>query len=111
MLFIADELDSVFRFAPSIGHAISGEIAQIGDSREGRTHCIISGSSSHLRQLCFCNLPVDDEKQVPSYNKCFDQNSAKFSTQWIYPFLKRMTFAQLSVYCKKILLNLMNLQW
>ena len=59
VLFIADELDSVFSSEPSTGHAIIGEIAEIGDSRVGRMHFIISGSSSHLRQLCFCKLSAD----------------------------------------------------
>eukprot|EP00731_Ephydatia_muelleri_P031126 Em0022g640a len=94
VLFIADELDSVFSSEPSIGHAIIGEIAEIGDSRVGRMHCIISGSSSHLRQLCFCKLPADYEKKFPSYSKRFDLNSTKFSARWIHPFLEKDDFCK-----------------
>ena len=93
VLFIADELDSVFFSQNDLGQHIIGEIAHIGDSTEGRIHCIISGSSSRLRQLCFRKLPDEDVKRFPNY-KCIDLNSTKFSARWIHPFLEKDDFSK-----------------
>ena len=93
VLFIADELDSVFHSSCSAvnGQQIIGEIAEIGNSSEGRIHCIISGSSHQLRQLCFGKLSDKDKKDFPNYVG-INLNSTKFSARWIHPFLDKKDF-------------------
>ena len=93
VLFIADELDSVFLSTCGAVNSqqIIGEIAEIGNSSEGRIHCIISGSSHQLRQLCFGKLPDKDKKDFPNYVG-INLNSTKFSARWIHPFLGKDDF-------------------
>lgn len=91
VFLMVDELDTVFTGACPIGKEIIGELMEIGSSREGRIHCILSGSSSRLRQLCFAKLPMRDWPLFPNYTSS-DMNSTKFSARWIFPFLDRDDF-------------------
>ena len=91
VLFVVDELDQIFRSDSAIGKQIIGELAEIGNSSKGRVHCIISGSSSRLRQLCFSKLPNKDKAEFPNYEG-IDLNSTKFSARWIHPFLGKNDF-------------------
>ncbi len=76
------------------GRQIIDEIALIEDSFEGCVFCVITGSSSKLRQLCFAKLPsnykVDNQNYVG-----LDLNSTKFSAKWIYPFLEITDFEEI----------------
>lgn len=91
LLLVVDELDTVFTGACPIGKEIVGELMEIGSSAEGRIHCILSGSSSRLRQLCFAKLPIEDWPMFPNYTSS-DMNSTKYSARWIFPFLDRNDF-------------------
>jgi hypothetical protein len=73
------------------GKSIIGQISQIGCSTEGRIFCIITGSSYHLRQLCFNKLASTDKETYPNYTG-IDLNSTKYTAKWIYPFLESIDF-------------------
>ena len=73
------------------GESIIGEILAIGAALEGRIFCIITGSSYHLRQLCFNKLASTDKETYPNYTG-IDLNSTKYTAKWIYPFLESNDF-------------------
>lgn len=107
VLFIADELDSVFlsSYGAVDGKQIIREIAEIGNTSQGRIHCIISGSSHQLRQLCFGKLPEEDRYNFPNYVG-INLNSTKFPAHWIHPFLGKSDFDIMqSVCCKRMTLT------
>lgn len=86
VFLLIDEFVNVFGSSCEIGQDIVGELMEIGGSHLGRVHCIVSGSSSKLRQLCFGKLPEGDRGLYPNYSG-LDMNSTKFSAQWIFPFI------------------------
>eukprot|EP00698_Gefionella_okellyi_P019035 TRINITY_DN5781_c0_g1_i1.p1 TRINITY_DN5781_c0_g1~~TRINITY_DN5781_c0_g1_i1.p1 ORF type:complete len:383 (-),score=52.34 TRINITY_DN5781_c0_g1_i1:199-1347(-) len=93
-IFLAvDEIQHVFQDRTDRGRQIIAEIAAIGDSRGGRIHCIITGSSRHLRQLCFAKLSEEHTAKFPAYS-AMDMNSTKVTARWIYPFLDANTFQE-----------------
>ena len=97
LVVIADEFQNCFRFEfDSVCNHI-GDFFEFGEARDGRIHCIISGSSSVLRQLCFGKLPAHRAPQFPAY-RGFDFNSTKYQPVWIYPFLQRADFEQVLQY-------------
>lgn len=99
VFLVLDEIQSLY-LTNSYGKSIIGEISEIGGALAGRILCIITGSSYHLRQLCFAKLPVDKKIEFPNYIS-LDLNSTKFSFRWIYPFLEIEDFEKLVEYFYK----------
>lgn len=86
VFLLIDEFVNVFSRCEN-GRHIIGELMEIGGSQRGRVHCIVSGSSSKLRQLCFGKLSPEETALYPNYTG-LDMNSTKFSARWIYPFVE-----------------------
>lgn len=66
----------------------------------GAIHCILSGSSSDLRELAFGKLPEEKRIRYANYTGR-NLNSTKFSPRWIYPFCNRNEFVQAVELMKK----------
>ncbi len=90
VFLVLDEIQNLY-FDCKNGRSIIGEISAIGASLEGRLFCIITGSSYHLRQLCFGKLDAANKEIYPNYTG-IDLNSTKYSAKWIYPFLESSDF-------------------
>lgn len=88
LFLVVDELQNVFTGSFHNGDEIIRELLALGDNQDGRIHCILSGSSTNLRQLAFAEIPMTSElvSHYPNY-KAVDLNSTKFQACWIYPFL------------------------
>jgi hypothetical protein len=82
------------------GRKIIRQISAIGSSLAGRIHCIITGSSLNLRQLCFAKLPTEECQYYENYTHK-DLNSTKYSSKWIYPFLEINDFENLTQFYYK----------
>ena len=63
----------------------------LADSRSGNVHCIISGSSSNMRRLCFAKLREEEKKKYPAYRGT-SLNSTRFVPMWILPFVQAEDF-------------------
>jgi len=90
VFIVLDEIQNLY-IKNSNGKSIIGELSEIGCALEGRIHCIITGYSYNLRQLCFANLPINEKANYPNYTS-LDLNSTKFSCRWLYPFLETNDF-------------------
>ena len=95
LFLVVDEFQDVYskRFK-EVGCPTICDVHAIGDNASGRIHCIISGSSTHLRQLAFAKLPEQLCSQYPNYEDV-DLNSTKYQACWIYPFLDVDSFKSL----------------
>jgi hypothetical protein len=62
------------------------QLSAIGGSMQGRSHWILTGSSSCLRSFIFGKLPKDQAERFPNY-KGIDLNSTKFIPVNINPLL------------------------
>ena len=95
LFLVVDEFQDVYskRFK-EVGCPTICDVQAIGDNASGRIHCIISGSSTHLRQLAFAKLPEQLCSQYPNYEDV-DLNSTKYQVCWIYPFLDVDSFKSL----------------
>jgi hypothetical protein len=95
LLLTVDEFQNVYDGAFALGgQQTIGQIRAIGGARGGRIHCIVSGNSSVLPQLCFGKLPDDKRSEYTNYNG-IDMNCTKYSTRWIYPMLDASNLTQL----------------
>ncbi len=93
---ILDEIQNLY-LQNDDGKTVINQLSEIGGSREGCIHSIITGSSSHLRQLCFAKLSSNIIEKYPN-NISLDLNSTKYSSRWIYPFLEIEDFERLTVF-------------
>ena len=90
LFLVIDELQFAFTaHCHKKGRDIIQQVGGIGACRSGLIHCVLSGSSSVLRQLCFDKLSdtLADSKTYPNFVRGYDLNSTKYSARWIYPFL------------------------
>lgn len=89
VFFVVDEFQLIFsnKFERTFSVDYTSEMCTLADSRDGRIHCIITGSSSVLRRLCFAKYtPKQANDPFPHYI-AIDMNSTKFQPYWIYPHL------------------------
>jgi hypothetical protein len=95
VFLVVDELQFVYEDRDKYpeGRQMIMELLSIGDSAAGRIHCVITGSSSNMRRLCFGKLHLTDEirQQYPNYTRQ-DMNSTKYMPVWIYPMLDNVDF-------------------
>lgn len=91
MLVVLDELQHVYSGSCLFGKQIIGQVSKLGGLDGRAVHCIISGSSSHLRMLATAKLSNELKSDYPHYTGV-DLNSTKFSPRWIYPFLDEKSF-------------------
>ena len=101
LFLVVDEFQDVYskRFK-EVGCPTICDVHAIGENASGRIHCIISGSSTHLRQLAFAKLPEQLSSKYPNYDDV-DLNSTKYQACWIYPFLDVDSFKSLYKHLKK----------
>jgi hypothetical protein len=90
IFLVLDEIQNLY-LKNENGISVIDEIFEIGCSRTSNIFCIITGSSYHLRQLCFAKLSNYLKEDYPNYLGQ-DLNSTKFSSRWIYPFLETNDF-------------------
>ena len=90
IFLVLDEIQNLY-LKNENGISVIDEIFEIGCSRTSNIFCIITGSSYHLRQLCFAKLSNNLKEDYPNYLGQ-DLNSTKFSSRWIYPFLETNDF-------------------
>jgi hypothetical protein len=88
-----DEMQNVYKASCALGTQVVAEIGVIGGSA-GRIHSVITGSSEHLRTLCFAKHQPNDSK-YPNYQG-LDLNSTKYQPYWIYPFLEQDDFTEVA---------------
>ena len=87
LFLVVDEFQDVYNEEfKEVGCSTIRDMRAIGDNASGRIHCIISGSSTHLRQLAYATLPEQFSSEYPNYHGV-DLNSTKYQACWIYPFL------------------------
>ena len=86
LFLVVDELNDVYMGAFPEGRLIIDDILALGEDANGRINCIISGSSTRLRQLAFAKLPNEFKSNYPNYAGV-DLNSTKYQPRWIFPFL------------------------
>jgi hypothetical protein len=94
VFIVLDEIQNLY-LKNDNGKQVINQLSEIGGSREGCIFCIITGSSYHLRQLCFAKLPNNIKEKYPNYIS-LDLNSTKYSSRWIYPFLDIEDFERLT---------------
>jgi energy-coupling factor transporter ATP-binding protein EcfA2 len=96
LFFVVDEFQTVYCDACASGPLTISDAHALGDNADGRIHCILSGSSTHLRRLAFATVSPDSDiaKSHPHY-RCIDLNGTKFQARWIYPFLEETAFKAL----------------
>ena len=87
----AGRVDNVFHSAEDVARQTFDDAYLFGSSRSGLVHCIVTGSSSVLRQLCFARLPRELLAEYPGYAKK-DMNDTKYIARWMYPFLSEKDF-------------------
>ncbi len=68
VFIVLDEIQNLY-IKNSNGKSIIGELSEIGCALEGRIHCIITGYSYNLRQLCFANLSINQKQLVAAYEQ------------------------------------------
>ena len=88
---VVDELQEVYQEGCKNGKEIIGQLAQIGALGDTAMHCVLTGSSTHLRELVLAKLPQEYCSKFPNYCSK-DLNSTKFKPRWIYPFLNAIDF-------------------
>ena len=86
LFLVVDELNDVYMGAFPEGRLTIDDILALGEDASGQINCIISGSSTRLRQLAFAKLPNELKSNYPNYTGV-DLNSTKYQPRWIYPFL------------------------
>ena len=91
LFLVVDEFQNVYTNSFPKGRQIIGDILALGEDANGQIHCIISGSSTNLRQLAFAKLPETLKSKYPNYTG-IDLNSTKYQARWIYPFLDGDSF-------------------
>jgi hypothetical protein len=91
---IMDEFQNVYKGDNKKCESILNEMFAIGDSRKGRFHWILSGSSTSLRTLITAKLRECDKPLYPCYTAGVDLNGQKFQFRTINPFLKKDEFKQ-----------------
>jgi len=94
VFIVLDEIQNLY-LKNDNGKQVINQLSEIGGSREGCICCIVTGSSYHLRQLCFAKLPNNIKEKYPNYIS-LDLNSTKYSSRWIYPFLDIEDFERLT---------------
>jgi hypothetical protein len=92
IVFVAiDEFQSVYGQSCLIGKQIVDEVMEIACLWDPTIHCMITGSSSSLRELAVGKLPESKRIDFPN-NTRIDLNSTKFQPRWIYPFIDPSDF-------------------
>lgn len=94
-LFIGvDEFHCAYTSAYTHGKAIIRDVMAIGSSRSGLIHCILSGTSTVMRRLCFSAMAPEEARALgySNYVLGFDLNSSKFTPLWIDAFLAAEDF-------------------
>lgn len=86
VFIVLDEFQNVFLSDCKDGKEIINQSIDIGQSLSGRIFCVITGSSSDLRGLCFAKRALD-QSSWPNYSQR-DMNEVKFTPFWIFPFLE-----------------------
>lgn len=90
VFLVIDEFQDIFTsmFDAEFSRRYVSQLCTIAESTDGMIHCIITGSSSVLRRLCFRKYKKDGEKDsvFPNYN-AVDMNSTKFQPHSIFPHL------------------------
>lgn len=94
LFLVIDEFQFTFTgHCAAHGRDIIMQAMDIGESRLGRIHCVLSGSSSVLRRLCFSKGADElSAADFPNYIRGLDLNSTKFNARWIHPFLDPSDF-------------------
>lgn len=115
LFLMLDEMQIIFEAAfgsAEQARLALGEVSGVGSSSGFRIHCVLSGSSTWLRRLCFKQMPLDHDKissaaptaqllaGFPHYSVSTDLNSTKFSACWIHPFADPEHFRALYSYLK-----------
>jgi hypothetical protein len=106
LFLVLDELQIMFTPAYTDQQQQSSELAKrslaqvasIGSSQKARIHCILSGSSTWLRRLCFHKMhdggvpTAANAVDFPHYVHSSDMNSTKYTAYWIHPFAAAADF-------------------
>lgn len=103
ILVLVDEFQLIYTatFDPEFAKKFMLQISTIADCSKGIFYCIVTGSSSVLRSLCFCKGKNVSKHDYPNY--CgVDMNSTKLQPYWIYPFLEQESFKSIVSYNKQI---------
>lgn len=93
---VVDEVQNVYGAACKNGEAIIGQLGAIGGCSLGVSYWVLSGSSTHLRELVTAKLPYPNPR-FPNY-KCLDLNGTKFQPVFIYPLY---TKEDISAFCDR----------
>ena len=103
LFLVLDAFQTVFTADCQDGKQVIHEAIEIGQSKRGRIFCVITGSSSELRELCFAERESASD-WLPHYTRR-DMNNVKYQTRWIFPFLSLVDFisATALIVCKKSL--------
>lgn len=81
-----DDFQLVYRSSSQVAQETISELLAIGDSKRGRIHWILNGSSTDLQHLISAKLSYADAKKYPAYRQV-DLNDTKYRFQTINPFL------------------------
>eukprot|EP01036_Dinobryon_divergens_P035981 gene35981-46732_t len=92
---IIDDFNEVYKENCKSGADIVDELFQIGCSKMGVMHWILSGSSKHLRKLVMGNLLRDEDRKIYKNYSDRDLNCTKFVPLSIYPFIGASEFRNL----------------
>ena len=89
-----DEVDLLFRSVDPNAKIALMQLVALSSSHAGRFLCVMTGSGSEVRRLCFARLPCGEATrgEYPAYTK-IDMNSTKFTPMWLDPFLGARDFA------------------
>jgi hypothetical protein len=97
LFLVLDEIHLAYTSHSAVhGKDIIQQVLSIGSSRRGRIHCVLSGSSTVVRRLCFAKITSEEAERggYVNYIPGLDLNSTKFTPLWIHPFLDATDFAQ-----------------
>jgi hypothetical protein len=90
VFLVIDEVKNLFLGSQPHGDVVLSELVYLGDSRKGRVHVVMTGSSSVTRKLCFAKLDLaSSEAAAYKWYVGLDMNCTKFQPVCIYPFLGR----------------------
>lgn len=61
------------------------ELSAIGNSVEGPIYCVLTGTSTYLRQLCFKKLHDTMKSDFPAYQNAPNLNAMKYAPYTLLP--------------------------
>jgi hypothetical protein len=98
VVIFADEIHSLYLWDD--GSAID-QFFQIGSGTDGIIWSIISGSAAVTRDLCFCLLPQDKEKEYPGYKEQ-SLNDSRYKPLMLQTINKKEPFRELIKFILKV---------